>query len=637
MQLECRGRFADSSHIVRTALVRRTIGPLVLAAALASSSTPAAAHHTVEGNLVGIHADDFAAGRSTTSWRLQRDGDSLPLLPTSLPALDPDGTRVQVRGEEAAGQLTGSVSAEAPLAAPALGPRKLAVIMINFTSDKSTPWTASEVRQHVFTASDSASALYREESYGRVWFTGKSGNLDGDVYGWYTLGTPAGGCPYLNWGTAARQAAAADGFRVQDYQHVMYVFPAQSSCGWAGLAYMPGVASWINGDLAVRVTAHELGHNLGLNHAGSYDCGDATIADSCTVSEYGDPYDVMGAYGDRHHHGWHLQQLGFLSSSNVKTITDPGTYTMGSALYETPGPTTLRIPRRRASDGSVLDWYYLEIRQSGLVFDDFDPGDFVVGGVSIRLVDDPSNSTVSRLLDANPTSGGIGNAALAPGETFADGAIRVTTAAAALGVATVDVSLGAAPAADTQLPSAPDGLRHTLVTGGLRLAWNPSSDDSGVARYVVLRDGIQIGTSGGPAFDDLSVAPGWHVYTVYAEDVAGNRSAASAPYAVSVPSPTPIASGTASAADRTAPRVRLGRRRLRAGLLLLHARASDDRRVARIELFIDGRRRKALTAASLRYRWNTRRARRGGHRVMARAVDASGNVASARLRLITRR
>ena len=594
----------------------------------------------MQGALRGVHADDFAAGRSTTSWRLERDGQSVPLLPTSLPALTPEDNRVEVQGEEVAGQLTGSVSAEAPLGAPALGPRKLAVIMVNFTSDKSTPWTASQVRQRIFTGIDSASAFYREESYGQVWFTGKTGNLDGDVYGWYTLGTPTGGCPYANWGTAARQAAAADGFQTQDYQHIMYVFPSQSSCNWAGLAYMPGVTSWINGDLSVRVTAHELGHNLGLHHAGSYDCGGATIGDNCTLSEYGDPYDVMGAYGDRHHHSWHLEQLGFLSGSNVQTISEPGTYTMGSALHQTLVPTTLRIPRRRAADGSVLDWYYLEIRQSGLVFDDFDLSDFVVNGVSIRLVDDPSNATVSRLLDANPASGGIGNAPLAPGQTFTDGPIRVTTTAAALGVATVDVSLAAAPPADTQPPTAPDGLHHTLISGGLHLAWNPSSDDSGVVRYVVQRDGIQIGTSGGPAFDDLSVSPGGHVYTVYAEDVAGNRSGASAPYTVSVPSVTPIASGTggsAPVADTTPPRVRLGRRRLRPGLLLLRARASDDHRVARIELLIDGRRRKALAGSALRFRWNTRRARSGRHRVTARAVDAAGNAASVRLRLTTHR
>ena len=44
--------------------------------------------------------------------------------------------------------------------------------------------------------------------------------------------------------------------------------------------------------------------------------------------------------------------------------------------------------------------------------------------------------------------------------------------------------------------------------------------------------------------------PGAHVYTVYAQDAAGNRSPASAPYTVTVPSPGPPASGP-SKADRT--------------------------------------------------------------------------------------
>ena len=43
---------------------------------------------------------------------------------------------------------------------------KTAVILINFTTDTSQPWTPDFVRQRVFTASNSSSAFYSEESYG---------------------------------------------------------------------------------------------------------------------------------------------------------------------------------------------------------------------------------------------------------------------------------------------------------------------------------------------------------------------------------------------------------------------------------------------------------------------------------------
>jgi hypothetical protein len=200
------------------------------------------------------------------------------------------------------------------------------------------------------------------------------------------------------------------------------------------------------------------------------------------------------------------------------------------------------------------------------------------------------------------------------------------------------VSLAAVPA-DTTPPSAPAGLRHTLAASGVRLEWEPSADDSGVARYQVSRDGVDVGTSGSNAFDDSSAPPGAHVYTVAAEDASGNRSAASAPYTLTVPAAT-SAGGEPSAGgpvDAAAPRIGLGRRRVSRGLLVLRASASDDSGVARVELWIDGRRRWMRAGPRLRFRWNVRRARPGRHRVVARAVDTSGNVSSAGLRLRTRR
>jgi Gametolysin peptidase M11 len=624
----------------------RALGPLVLALTLIiSSAGPAAAHHALGGTLRGIHADRFGEGESTTSWRLEQDGESVPVLPTALPALAPERAEVEVGGVAQDGAVVGSVSSATPEAAPMLGGRSLAVVLVNFAGvDERQPWTAAQVRERVFTGDESASNFFREESYGELWLTGKTGDPDGDVYGWYTIDRGPSGCFWPGWASAAREAAAADGFDTSDYQHVMYVFPRQSSCGWAGLAYMPGRESWINGDLGVRVTAHELGHNLGLHHAGGYRCTGAggapvTLSSSCTLDEYADPFDVMGSYGDRHNHAWHLGQLGVLQPSNVQTVTEPGSYTVHSALAPTAGATTLRIPRTRAEDGTVVDWYYLEIRESGGVFDDFAAGDFVVRGVSIRVTADPSRTSVSRLLDANPSSGGFANAPLAVGQTFRDGPLSVTTTQAGAGSATVLVSFTELPASDAQPPTAPANLRGAVVDRAVRLRWDPALDDTGVARYAVHRDGVQVGTSGGTSLDELSVPPGAHVYTVYAEDAAANRSTASAPLAIRV---TGVDSAAPTDADwgdrdRSAPRVRLRRDRVRRDLMVLRAYARDNRRVARLELWIDGRRRSARRGGRLSYRWDGSRERAGSHRVVAKAVDASGNRASLSVRLRTRR
>jgi hypothetical protein len=58
------------------------------------------------------------------------------------------------------------------------------------------------------------------------------------------------------------------------------------------------------------------------------------------------------------------------------------------------------------------------------------------------------------------------------------------------------------------------------------------------------------------------------------------------------------------------------------GRVTIRAAATDDRGVARIELWIDGRRRHVARGAKLSYRWT---ARRGRHRIEVRAFDEAGN------------
>jgi len=83
--------------------------------------------------------------------------------------------------------------------------------------------------------------------------------------------------------------------------------------------------------------------------------------------------------------------------------------------------------------------------------------------------------------------------------------------------------------ADTVAPSAPTDLRALpSASDEITLVWEVASDDFGIARYSVRRNGQEIGTSPYPVFVDGGLAANSvNTYSVVAIDSAGNASAAS--------------------------------------------------------------------------------------------------------------
>jgi chitodextrinase len=436
------------------------------------------------------------------------------------------GVRVRVRGTRGPGgairvdrlvPLTPSLSGTADYGktwrglASAPAASRVAVVLFNFTNDTSQPWSRATVSNLLFAESNSVNAYFREVSY-------DTSSLTGDVFGWHTIPMDNSGCRYGEWANAAQLRVGAD---LSSYRHVVYAFPRASSCGWAGLASLGGRNSWINGSMTLRTVTHELGHNVGVHHASTLNCTQSgvrvTLSSSCTRSEYGDPFSIMGA-STHHHNHWHRGQIGWLPE--VITITSPGAYTVTPAA-STVQPRLLRVPR---GDGT---FFYFEFRRPFGAYDNFTASSPVVNGVSIRLAPDRPTRTQSLLLDATPETSSWTDAPLPVGRTFSDPVSRmsVTTTAVSPAGATINVSFGD-PGGDTQAPTAPGNLTAT-ATGpdSIALAWTASTDNVGVAGYRVFRDGQLRGTTSAMSFSEGGLAPSTtYRYAVVAFDAAGNTS-----------------------------------------------------------------------------------------------------------------
>ena len=255
--------------------------------------------------------------------------------------------------------------------------RTFAVVLINFTNLATQPWTKAAVASAVTGAAPSLKTFYEEESKGRM-------TVGATVYGWYTIDATTTGCDWRTWHTLGWNAATAAGANLSTFTNVMFIWPQTSECGFAGVGYVPGSYTYINGTLSVQVMTHEVGHNFGLGHANARNCvvggTRVTIAAnaSCTTQTYADPFSTMGNNALRHNQGSQLGELGWLDASQKVVGTPGNTYTISP--YLGTGPVKLvRIPR---GDGSFFD---LDVRTPYGSFDTFAAGSPAVSGATIRL------------------------------------------------------------------------------------------------------------------------------------------------------------------------------------------------------------------------------------------------------------
>jgi hypothetical protein len=237
--------------------------------------------------------------------------------------------------------------------------------------------------------------------------------VSGTVFGYFD---GVRNCDLAAQTQAAASAAAGAGYVASDYDHLVVYTPYQS-CDFSGIGWVGGNGVFLNGTVDRGIMEHELGHNLGLWHAGTYECGGAALSADCLV-DYGDPTDVMGSTApDRGYSAEHKHMLGWIPESEVRTVTT-GTNDIVLTASENPlvdGSTqlihvhspdgTLYAVDRRASVGYDTGMSGVWIRQVGYV--NTDDTQLVRGsalGAGQTFTDAAHAVTIKTLTDVGPTA-----------------------------------------------------------------------------------------------------------------------------------------------------------------------------------------------------------------------------------------
>ncbi|HEY2817046.1 MAG TPA: Ig-like domain repeat protein [Casimicrobiaceae bacterium] len=430
----------------------------------------------LDGTLSIAHADDFASARSEFIYEIRDDaGNTRRLELASLPAPLHWGMRISVSGRISAdgsslrpARIT--IIAPAPEerggskggAIPTKAANPMLLILANFNNTATPSFTSSQAQQVMTSNSNSVANYFGEVSFGQQ-------TLSVTVTDWVTMAmSQPGTCDTPDWqgiGNAATAAAAAanGAWNSASYSFVVYLFPTVPACGWNGLAYIGSPhKAYINGtnSFITQVIAHEMGHNFGLLHAGSLDCGGAPIGGSCTVAEYGDPFDTMGNQRSMHYNAEQKRKLNWIAAGTVATHS-AGTLTYSLAPIESAGGALYAVKIPAAANRT----YWVEFRQP--IGFDGPLSAFPNNGAQIRVAtpfetlcsgcDSLSNDT--QLLDMTTGTSTFTDAALLVGQSFSDNTygVNISVVSATASALTVQVSSGGSVATTTTtLTSAPN-------------------------------------------------------------------------------------------------------------------------------------------------------------------------------------
>ena len=454
---------------------------------------------SVTGTLTVLVQDDFEGGRSDSVYfiRDEQTGRTFRVRFTQeTPGLR-HGMRltltgralewdlyVVTAGDDAVATLPARMQATSATALKVSGDRRALVMLANF-ADANVACSVGGVRDIIFADPNgySVAALYRENSRGQL-------SLSGDVVGTFNLtARSTDSCDLSGWAQMADAAATASGMDLSQYSQRVYVMPDNAcvASGYGTMGGLPGRA-WVFSCGVQGIYAHELGHTLGMDHAGD------------PSSEFGDWTDPMGMSTSqlRGLNAPHRHQFGWLATEKILPITQGGYYdisplSIDPAAAIAPQAITIRKP-------DTGEYYYLSYRTSQ-GFDKYISGFYLDHRVSVHRYKGDGSPAKTYLL-----------AGLTDGDSFADAAngITVTMVSHTVTHATVRVDLNSTCTVATPSLSLTPRDQRGVAGGSTTYAVSVINNDGPLCPGSTLRLSATVpgGWSGRISPSMVTVAPG---------------------------------------------------------------------------------------------------------------------------------